>query len=61
MNEEIIGEIVKLAEELSKELTNLDPVANLYSIQLEIDMRIGKRMYEMRDEMRDEMRNGESS
>lgn len=48
MSEEIIEEIAKLAEELSKELNHPNPVVNLYSIKLDIDIAIGKRMHEIR-------------
>lgn len=51
MFEEIIAQIVILAEELSNEYyTHSDPVARLYNVQLKIDRAIGDRMGELADE-----------
>jgi len=50
MHEEIIENIVFLAEEISKEEDNHTRAARLYAVQRKIDAAIGKRMAEMNEE-----------
>ncbi len=47
----LVDEIVVLAEELSKELPHPDPVANLYTILMEISRGGGSRMRVIRKEI----------
>lgn len=49
----MIKEIVKLLEELSLERKTGDPVRDLYSVKMDLDMEIGKRMKEIRSEGKD--------
>lgn len=47
----MLKEIVKLLEEISKERKTGDPVRDLYSVKMDLDMEIGNRMKELRKEV----------